>query len=340
MDRIRQKTSMQDIATALGISKNAVSLALNNKPGISDNLRNKVIKTAIMMNYGGYGRLGTALERNLVAICVPSAISGFSQFYSSIYWSVERELGSHGYSPLLTSISTEMEEALTFPPILHEQEVRAVVVVGILSKRYVEKLATVFEHLVLVDNHYMDLPLDSVATANVEGGYEATRFLVEKGFSKIGFVGQVHRYAAYHERCTGYRKALDDAGLPLDESIIFTDSSLFIPDLDSDAIIDSIIAKRVEVVFCSCDRVAIQLIGKLHARGLQIPKDVSILGFDDIENADIVSPPLTTMRVSRQELGMRAAQLLISRMESSEGSHSAITIYPRLILRESVKTDR
>lgn len=340
MDRIRQKTSMQDIATALGISKNAVSLALNNKPGISESLRNKVIKTAIMMNYGGYGRLGTALERNLVAICVPSAISGFSQFYSSIYWSVERELGSHGYSPLLTSISTEMEDSLTFPPILHEQEVRAVVVVGILSKPYVEKLAAVFEHLVLVDNHYMDLSLNSVATANVEGGFEATKFLLQKGFSKIGFVGQAHRYAAYHGRCTGYRMALGDVGIPVDESIIFTDPGLFTPDLNSDRIIDTIIEKRIEAVFCACDRVAIQLIGKLHARGLQIPKDVSVMGFDDIENADIVSPPLTTMRVSRQELGMRAAQLLISQMEEGDGAHSAINIYPRLILRESVNLER
>lgn len=337
MDRIRQKTSMQDIATALGISKNAVSLALNNKPGISESLRSKVIKTAILMNYGGYGRLGSALERNLVAICVPSAISGFSQFYSSIYWSVERELGSHGYSPLLTSISTEMEESLTFPPVLHEQELRAVVVVGILSKQYIQKLASVFEHLVLVDNHFMDLPLNSVATANIEGGYEATKFLIEKGFSKIGFLGQVHKYTAYAERYNGYRMALNDASIVFDDSLCFTDPSLFKPDLESEKIIDTILEKQIQVIFCACDRVAIQLIGKLHARGLQIPEDVSVLGFDDIENADIVSPPLTTMRVSRQELGMKAAELLINHMEEKDNSHSSITIYPRLVLRESVK---
>src|SRR5690554_8186489 len=126
MRDVRHKTSMQDIADALGISKNAVSIALNNKPGISESLRTKVIKTAITMNYGSYGKLSNTFEQNLVAICIPSIISGFSQFYSSIYWAIEKELGLTGYSSLLVSISEEMEKNLTLPTNLLDHEVKGV----------------------------------------------------------------------------------------------------------------------------------------------------------------------------------------------------------------------
>jgi LacI family transcriptional regulator/LacI family purine nucleotide synthesis repressor len=327
---------MQDIANALGISKNAVSLALNNKPGISESLRSKVIETAIFMNYGGYGKLGVSLESKLVAICVPSAISGFSQFYSSIYWSVEKELAARGYRPLLTSVSTEMEESLVLPPVLQDREAVGVVVVGILSKQYISKIAATFEHLVLVDNYFLDLPLNSVATANIEGGYEATRFLLERGFKRIGFLGQTHSYTAYRERYRGYKMALSDAEVSLDESWVLTDIKLFRPDLDTNKILHTLTSQSLDAIFCASDRVAIQLLGKLHANGFSIPQDISVMGFDDIENADIVSPPLTTMRVSRNELGQQAACLLVSQIESKCNYQSSISIYPKLVVRESV----
>lgn len=328
---------MQDIATALGISKNAVHLALSNKPGISESLRSKVIQTAISMNYGGYGKLGSALERNLITICVPSAISGFSQFYSSVYWAVEQELGTHGYRSLLTSVTEDMEKSLTLPPVLYEREVKGVIVVGILSKEYVRKMAEVFESIILVDNYYVDLALNSVATANMEGGYEATKYLIGQGCHQIGFVGQIHKYNAYNERCLGYKLALSDAGLPVRNARLCTDVQLFTPEIKLDEIVDCIKRESMDAVFCACDREAIQLIGKLHAEGINIPGDISIIGFDDIENADIVNPPLTTMRVPRRELGRRAAGLLIDRLESKAGPPSAVSIFPQLIQRNSVR---
>jgi DNA-binding LacI/PurR family transcriptional regulator len=249
---------------------------------------------------------------------------------------VEKELASRGYRPLLTSVSMEMEESLALPPVLQDREVAGVVVVGILSKQYISKIAATFEHLVLVDNYFFDLPLNSVATANIEGGYEATKFLLERGFKKIGFLGQTHTYTAYRERYGGYRMALSDAGIPLDDSRVLTDTKLFKPDLDTDKILHTITSQTLDAVFCASDRVAIQLLGKLHANGFRIPQDISVMGFDDIENADIVSPPLTTMRVSRNELGQQAACLLVDRMESKCNYQSSISIYPKLIVRESV----
>jgi DNA-binding LacI/PurR family transcriptional regulator len=209
---LSQKTSMQDIATALGISKNAVSLALNNKPGISESLRQKVIDCAISMNYGSYGKLESSRNKRVVAICVPSAISGFSQFYSSIYWTVERELASRGYRSLLTSVSSEMEDSLQLPPVLTESDVLGVIVVGTFAESYIVKISSVFKNLVLVDSHFVNLQINSVSLLyNCQPRTISNKFLIEKGFKRIGFLGDVFR--AYKERFLGYQiTALEESG--------------------------------------------------------------------------------------------------------------------------------
>lgn len=336
MDDVRQKTSMQDIADALSISKNAVSLALNNKSGISEALRNKVVQAAISMNYGGYGKLSNSNNKKLVAICVPSAISGGSQFYSSVYWAIEKELSTHGYRSLLTSITSSMEESLTFPEVLFEQQLVGVVVVGVLSKEYINLIVKSYSNFVQVDNYYMDLAINSVATANVEGGYEATKFLIEQGCNRIGFVGHTHKYNSYKDRCTGYTLALSDASMSVEPSRILTNGTFFSPEVNLEAIMKTIEDEELDALFCASDRLAIQIIGMLHKKGIKIPQDISIIGFDDTENSDIVNPPLTTMRVPRAELGYAAAHLLIEKITSKKKPPSAISIYPRLIKRKSV----
>lgn len=336
MNDLSQKTSMQDIATALGISKNAVSLALNNKPGISESLRQKVIDCAISMNYGSYGKLESSRNKRVVAICVPSAISGFSQFYSSIYWTVERELASRGYRSLLTSVSSEMEDSLQLPPVLTEGDVLGVIVVGTFAESYIVKISSVFKNLVLVDSHFVNLQINSVTTANLEGGYKATKFLIEKGFKRIGFLGKTDVFRAYKERFLGYKLALEESGFEVDPNFILTEESLFTPELNMEKIANKIEANRLSSVFCANDRLAIRLMGKLQSKGYNIPKDISIVGFDDIENADIVSPPLTTVRVSRTELGKKATHILIDLIKGKNSNTSNIAIYPKLIIRNSV----
>jgi len=337
MEDVRRKTSMQDIANVLNISKNAVSLALNNRPGISEELKDKVVQVAISMNYGGYGKLASSIEDKLIAICVPNAIRGVSQFYSPVFWAVEQELSFSGYRSLIVSVTKEMETSFVLPEVLFERGVKGIVVVGILSKEYVSKLSQVIENLVLIDNFYLDLPLNSVITANLEGGYEATKYLITQGCSTIGFLGQVNQYNAYKERCSGYRLALSNAGISIDESIIYTDDELFIPSTDLSPIIQGIKEKHLDSVFCASDRLAIQLISMLHKCDMHVPSDISIIGFDDSENSDIVSPPLTTMRVPRQEMGRVAAKLLIEQFNSSSKMSSAISMYPKLIERKSVR---
>lgn len=336
-DNIRKKTSMQDIATALGISKNAVSLAFNNKRGVSEQLREKVIKTAIEMNYGGYGKLGATFESKLVTICFPSAIGRTSQFYSTIYSSIEQELSKHGYRSLIFSLSPEMESAFQLPYGLEEGKIQAVILVGILSKEYVQKVSSLCRNVILVDNYFLDLPVNSVITANLEGGYMETQYLITHGHTRIGFAGKIHTYLAYRQRYIGFTLAMHDAGLAVDPSLLLIHDQLFDFQDQLDQAIAGFSPKMPHALVCANDRAAIQLIGRLHFAGFRIPEDISVIGFDDIETADVITPPLTTMRVPRTEMGRKAALLLIRHLEGEEHPASSVVIYPTLIERNSVK---
>lgn len=340
MDKFRKKTSMQDIADHLGVSKNAVSLALNNKPGISEGLRQRVVQAAIDLNYGGYGLLHRSADSNSVAICVPNAISSGSQFYSAIYWSIEQELRDHGYRSLLVSVSPEMESRLAFPEAIADSGMIGIILVGSFSRSYVENITHQHEHVVVVDNSFLDLPLTSVVTANLGGGYEAARYLLANGHKRIGFVGPIQRFLAYKERWLGYKLALADAGVDIIPEISFLDS------VDSWAVdaadrlkeaVEGIVTREPDALFCACDRIAILLMGILSSFGLRIPEDISVIGFDDVESSDIVSPPLTTMRVHRVEMGRRAVSILLQQLSGAADMPSSVSIYPTLIVRDSVK---
>jgi DNA-binding LacI/PurR family transcriptional regulator len=256
-----------------------------------------------------------------------------------VYWAIEKVLSLHGYRSLITSITGEMEENLTFPEVLFEQQLIGVIVVGVLKKEYIHLLVNSYNNFVQVDNYFMDLAINSVATANVEGGYEATKFLIEQGCSRIGFVGHTNKYNSYKDRCRGYTLALSDASIQFEPSRVLTNGTFFRPEVNLEAILEVIIYEKLDALFCASDRLAIQIIGILHKKRIKIPQDISIIGFDDTENSDIVNPPLTTMRVPRGELGYAAAHLLVEKIKSKKKPPSAISIYPRLIKRKSVKMD-
>lgn len=346
MNTLRKKTSMQDIAEHLGISKNAVSMALNNKPGISESLRSRIIQAAAELNYGNYGLAHREQEGKTAAICVPNAISSGSQFYSAIYWSIEQQLREDGFKSLMISISPEMENNKLLPDLLDASEVNGLILVGIFQRSYVEFLQKLFTHIVIVDNFYLDFPLTAVVTANIEGGYTAVNYLISRGHRRIGFVGPIHRSVAYRERWMGYSTALDDAGLPHSSSLTYFDSVedgfMNTPELIEKAT-ESILKAEPDALFCANDRIAILLMGILTKKGIDVPQDISIIGFDDVEPADIVSPPLTTMRVHRVEMGRKAAALFIHKITNQAAGKTRSEIpantvlYPTLIERESVK---
>jgi DNA-binding LacI/PurR family transcriptional regulator len=164
---------------------------------------------------------------------------------------------------------------------------------------------------------------------NVAAAYEATNYLIDLGHSRIGFMRHRSEYQQVFalEREQGYRKALEEKGL-VDESIADLDEN------DLDRLTAS--GGMPTAIFCAYDVLAIRIMEKLRLKGIRIPEDISIIGFDDVPNAASSNPPLTTVRQPTKELGAMAAELLVDIINGNESAPRRRFLSTTLVVRQSV----
>jgi DNA-binding LacI/PurR family transcriptional regulator len=329
------KTSMQDIANLLGISKNAVSLALNHKAGVSEELRSRVFEAAQQLKYRTESK--TRKKQNHLLVLFPEYIQNDKNFYYEVFWSIEKKAKENGYTAIISGVTKDMERLLILPDLYHEIAFSGILVIGVFNPAYVRKLKELETPIVTVDHCYDDLQLDSVVTANAEGACSIVSYLIRKGHQQIGFIGAGSMSKSFRERWFGFTNAMSDAGLAIDKTFCLIGSNK--PEAPEDELASfmdtmSGLSVRPTAWFCANDRIAISLIQHLTAKGYHVPNVMSVVGFDDIEAAQMVKPRLTTMHVQREQLAFEAVDLLLRRIEKG-GVPSKISIYGELIERDS-----
>jgi DNA-binding LacI/PurR family transcriptional regulator len=306
------KVTMQDIADQLNISKNAVSLAINNKPGVSSETRGLVLKTAHKL---GYGRTTTSSISKKILVMLPEYIHNDSYFYNEIYWSIDKSAKQRGYTALMVSISLDMENQMQLPNILSEMQFAGIILVGVFSQAYTIYMADHLEHLISVDQYYLDVPIHAVVTDNLDSAYRITHQALTYGHTKLGFVGAIGATSSIFDRYAGFIRALYEAEILLDSRYCILNNSP-LQDLMSnpDGLFDklSIMEKLPTVFVCGGDRIAISLIEALKRMGKRIPQDISVVGIDNLEISSIIHPSLTTMNIDRKLLGRITVELLLS----------------------------
>lgn len=339
MNNKKKSVSLQTIADRLKVSKYAVSLAINNKPGISNELRQQIIETAKEMGYHK-PRRASDLTGNSILVIIPEYIQNDIHFYGHIYWVIENEIKKSGRTAILTSLSHAMEQDLILPHFIREMEIAGIITVGVISRSYIQLLAKTQIPIVSVDQSYDFLPIDSVVTANIEGAYQIVSHLIENGHVDIGFVGAINMTSSIFERWVGFQKAMNDRGLKINyEHCITKDSSLssLLSEADElDLVIDKL-QSLPTAWFCAGGLTALNLMSVLKKRNIRIPDQVSIVGFDNPEFLSFVTPALTTYNVHRTQLGEFAVKRLISKIADPYVSATKISIYGDLIIRDSVK---
>ncbi|KQX56681.1 LacI family DNA-binding transcriptional regulator [Paenibacillus sp. Root444D2] len=326
---MNSKTSMQDIADKLGISKNAVSLALNNKAGVSEELRYRIFEAANQLNYRTDTK--TKKKRGNQLVLIPENIRNDKIFYYEVFWSIEKRAKESGYNAIICGVTQEMEDQLILPELYHEIDIHGLLLVGVLHLNYVRMLFDLGIPLVTVDHYYDGLQLDAVVTANAEEAYKIVTHLIDKGHKQIGFIGEINKSKSFKERWSGYQNALSDAGLAIDTKLEALNST---PAQLADHL--DAMTSMPTAWFCADDRIAISFIQTLISKGYKVPEDISVVGFCDIEAAQMIAPRLTTIQVQREQLGYEAVDFLIRKIDFG-GSPAKISIYGKLIERDSCK---
>ncbi len=199
---------------------------------------------------------------------------------------------------------------------------------SIANYRYLESRNIPF---VLLDRYELDYPCHFSGCNNYDGGILATQFLIQQKHTKIRFSGYKFFLKSEQERYDGFCSAMRKAGLEI------TKDSLIL-DVDYDALVEQIRSREVTAIFCCNDRHAVQMMNRLREKGVSIPQEVSIMGFDDWRASPTVERELTTVRQDFNEIGLNAAYLLLSILQGKL-TESPIQILSNasLIVRSSVQ---
>lgn len=330
------KVTARDIARKLNVSAAAISMALNNKPGVSEELRQKIIRTAREMGYD-FSRI-EARNHASNAIGFVFFHKNFvfdTPFFTELAQSIETSIKKSGYNLTAFHIHDldQIEEEVAS---LAAMNYAGIILLGTtMSRQEFQPFKKLKMPLVLLDTSFEGESVNCVTISNLEGARAATSYLIEKHHEQPGYLQASQEIVNFKERREGFYEAIRAHALSPANSIVHTLS----PSIDG-AYADMLAILRNPQPIASCyfadnDEIALGAIRAFKAMGYRVPEDVAIVGFDNISYASLVEPSLTTYHVPKDFMGRTAAQLLVSLIESREKQTLRIGINGRLIIRDS-----
>ncbi len=341
----RKRTTMQDIAQALDLSINAVSLALNNKPGVSQNVRADVFKTAEALGYFSHRpKYKQAVRQRTLCLIMRRIYFSSSHFYSQIMLGIQEEAAVQGYSVLIELLD---EEQPLIPQSIRDRLVSAVLIMGAVSDPYLRSIMETGVSMILVDHTSSDFSIDTIMTANEDGTFRLTRHLLERGYQRFGFIGDLDYSASIRERYAGVVQALYrerqhsflDVVRSLERFSVLNQLESLIVNEDLAGLWERIsrLTDWPDVFICSNDEAAVALMRTLADHNIHVPIDLGVCGFDNSLIASFSQPGLTTVDVPKKVLGREAVRRLIWRTHNPSGLATRTSIQTQLIIRGSTK---
>jgi len=328
-------TTIKDIARLANCSLSTVSKALNGRRDVSAVMRERIMYIAqeqkFIPNAYGKGLKNKRTESVGVIFCRETRPLSMNPFYSRVLEGIEAELVINNYNLVLHLLSEEYHGEL--PKLIKERTVDGIILAGILDHKFVEQVKNTSIPVVFVNPNFLNEDYDQILIDDEHGGFQATQYLINKGHRRIGFISGNLERISFLFRYQGYRKALTYNKIEYDDQIVRTGG------LENGYEQVSALVKlknRVTAIFATNDLNAIYGYKAIEDAGLRIPQDVSIIGFDDIDLSKIANPPLTTLRVYKEEMGSIAVRKLLQ-IINKENHKPTTTLLPvKLIERDSV----
>jgi DNA-binding LacI/PurR family transcriptional regulator len=329
--------TMKEVAKLAGVSVATVSRVLNNNPDVSPELRSRVLQAVEKLNYKR-NRVARSL-RAKTSLIIGLLISDIQNpFFTSVVRGVEDVAYAHGYTLLLCNSDEDSAKERLYIDIMLAERVAGVIISPVAEvDNYSSVLLQAGVPIVAMDRRMRDLEVDTVVVNNVEGVYQAVGYLIEQGHRRIGFIGGPTRTTTGRERQEGYQRALTEHGIELDQGLIQ------IGDFKQDSGYQ-MACKLLEMddpptaIFAANNLMTLGALNAIHQKGLNIPRDVAIVGFDDMPWAPSLAPPLTAVAQPTYELGCTAADFLLSRIADPERPVEQICLRTTLVIRESSGT--
>ncbi|WP_424767386.1 LacI family DNA-binding transcriptional regulator [Paenibacillus sp. sgz302251] len=349
-----KKVTMQQIADYLGVSKFVVSKALSGKGGVSETTKERVIQAASQL---GYFSQKNAYVKTMKLEQLPKLPSSGKQSVLVLMPNIRFQTKESLYwGRILDGISARLEEEGCGMVIVSEQSVDhflhflnpngilGLIGVGEISTPLLLEVHRIGLPMVLVDHEDMLIPSDTVFTNNYESMYRLTKHLIGNGHKQFSFIGDIGYSRSFKDRFLGFRSALEEyegieAGIGSKGEWLLTVEGFEHEHFEEP--IKQWLMKRIKAktlptaLLCANDMIAIGAVHALLKLGISVPGEVSVTGFDNIDNSYKISPALTTVHVPKEALGKRAVERLFSRIASRQEPMEKLLLAGELLYRES-----
>jgi len=324
--------SIKDIARAAGVHHSTVSRALRGRPMVKDETADRIRKIAKAAGFtiSAVARSLVTQKTHLIGVVVTDITD---PFHHEIISGLDKVAEENGYSVILADSQGHPDRECRVVRSFHERRVDAIVVMSSrVGGRYMSQLAERKIPIVLINNQRQESFVHSVRINNEEGATAAVRHLVALGHRRIAYIGNQNRVYSDTERMTGYRRALEEANIAVNQNFVV--HTEFNPEGGIVAIRKLLAMKPAPTaVFCYSDLLALGVL-KGAREVVRVPQDLSIVGFDDLFLVRYLEPALTTVQQPKWEMGKLVMELTL-KLLAGEKVPKTTTVQGQLIVRAS-----
>lgn len=331
---------IREVAKRAGVSLGTVSNVLNRPEIVADETRLRVQRAIDEIGFvrNGSARQLRAGQSQYIGLVV---LDVANPFFTEVARGAEDAANAAGYAVILCNSDDSVEKESHYLQVLEEQRAHGVLITPVQSDMSsLQRLRQRGIAVVLLDRPSRIKDLCSVSADDIRGGELATTHLLEQGHERIGFVNGPLSIRQCADRRRGVLRAVRAAGLDPDQVLVEIPTPA-LKTKDGEASVEKLLNTRREptAVFCANDLLALGVMRGLLKQGISIPKDIALVGYDDVEFAGMLATPLTSVRQPKYELGYTAAELLLDEASNpTSHQHKHIVYQPELIVRESSRS--
>lgn len=339
MKKKKKEVTIHDLAKELSLSASTVSRALNNHPGIGAKTKKTVKKLAKERGYRP-NTLAASLrtkQSNTLGVIVPRIDR---PFISSLISGIENAAQKAGYQIIITQSNDKFELEQKNVQALYNSRISALIVSLAMSTHDYEHFDLFKDNnipIVFVDRIPTLNKVEKVHINNFKAAFEATEHLIQQGCKRIAHLGGANHQQIYEDRKSGYLAALKKNSLEVDEDLILEAIVLSIE--EGEKMVNQLfnLERPPDGIFCANDRSAVSAIRVAKERGIKIPNDLAIIGFNNDPVCEIIEPALSSIYHPAKEMGKIVVEHILAKVEGEEEGKNRIVLDTHLIVRTSSK---
>lgn len=324
-----------DVARMAGVSRTTVSRVLNDSPRVDRETREKVLAAMRKLNYQPSlaARNLRKQETKLIAVLIPTIAN---PFFARLVEGMEQVAAGKGYNIILCNTGDDPGRELQFIRMLEQKQADGVILTALRNPADVVKQYLKYGPIVLACEYLDDNSLPAVTIDNCRAAKEAAEHLIAWGHRKIAYLNGPEHIILCRDRKKGYTAALEDHGLPVDNSLILHSNFTIAGGYDNTCKLLRL-KDRPTAIFAANDDMAVGAIKAIREHGLRVPEDVAVVGFDNNQISTVIEPQVTTVDQPIYRLGARVAELMLECLENPAlvAVAGRIVLAARLCIRQS-----